>query len=68
MAILKPVKKIEKEIMFLHSFVENAQRLSDLAQMARKNKELIFSVAKFFASGGEIREWKTGLISKSNKF
>jgi hypothetical protein len=27
---------------------------------AQKNNKGTFSVAKFFASGGEIREWKTG--------
>jgi hypothetical protein len=48
--------------MFLHSFateeicsaslvVENVQLLSDL-------------LAKFFASGGEVREWKTGFTLK----
>ena len=58
-----PAKKIEKEMMFLHSFatdricsaslvIENVQLLSDLSLMARKNKELNFSMANFF---GEIR-------------
>ena len=67
-----PAKKIEKEITFLHSFateeicsaspvVENVQLLSDLSLIGRKNKELNFLMANFFASGGEIREWKTGL-------
>ena len=51
-------RKIEREITFLHSFateeicsdslvVENVQLLSDLLLMARKNKELNFSVAKY---------------------
>jgi hypothetical protein len=31
--------------------------------MGRKNKEFNFLVAEFFASGGEIREWKTGFMS-----
>jgi hypothetical protein len=38
--------------------VENVQIFSDLSLIGRKNKGFNFSVAKFFASGGEIRERK----------
>jgi hypothetical protein len=36
--------------------VENVQIFSDLSLIGRKNKGFNFSVAKFFASGGEIRQ------------
>ena len=39
---------------------ENAQLLFNFVLMARKNNSLQFLVAKFFASGGEMLEWKTG--------
>jgi hypothetical protein len=44
--------------LFRLSVVENVQLLlSDFYLIGRKNKELNFLVAKFFARGGEIREW-----------
>jgi hypothetical protein len=74
---ISPGKKFEKEITFLHSFateeicsaslvvVENVQLLSDLSLIGRKNEELIFfTVAKFFASGDEMREWKNVRLSR----
>jgi hypothetical protein len=37
--------------------------VSSLQLIGRTNKGLNFLVAKFFASGGKLREWKTGFIS-----
>jgi hypothetical protein len=43
--------------------VENFQLLFDFRLIAPKNSELNFSVAKIFASGCEMCEWKIGLLT-----
>ena len=70
-----PAKNFDIEIIFLRScaaedtcsagpVVENFHLLLNITLTARKNNEINFSLAKNFASGGEIREWKTGLRHK----
>jgi hypothetical protein len=51
-----------EEICSASLVVENVQFLPDLSPMGRKNKEFFFFMAKFFASGGEMHEWKTGVM------
>jgi hypothetical protein len=72
-----PARKIDNEIVFLIRFIRHSRnffhlfscwkflkRLLELSLIGRKNKEFNFSVAKFFASGYEIREWKTGFVTQ----
>jgi hypothetical protein len=73
-------KRCEKEIMFLHSFaaeevcsaspaVENVQRLSGLSlHDGAKEQGIKFFGGEIFASGREIRAWKTGNRLYNNKF
>jgi hypothetical protein len=49
----------KKYFFYIHSPLKKFVLLLQLLTGA-KEQQTNFSVAKFFASGGEIREWKTG--------